>query len=178
MPSLADGLTIARLLVGLSLPLAIGRGGIAPVGLWLIAIGTDFFDGRVARRRGVSSAHGAVLDPIADVTVVLGALGALAAQGRIAWVAPLSVLASVVAYVAATVRASQGTDTVRVARSRVGHAAGVVNYAGVGVLLATVAWPSAAEPLLGTGVCVAIVAANLGAIAERSLRAQLSRRPT
>ena len=178
MAYLADVLTGARLLAGLLLPLAIVRGGVGPVGLWLLAIVTDFFDGPLARRHGAPSAHGAVLDPLADVTVVLAALGTLAVVGRIGWIVPLAVLASVLAYAVATVRSSRGSDEVRVARSRIGHAAGVVNYAAVGALLAGGVWPVFATSTITTVACVAVVATNLGAIAERSFGAELTRRPT
>jgi CDP-diacylglycerol---glycerol-3-phosphate 3-phosphatidyltransferase len=42
--------------------------------LFCVAMATDFFDGRLARRHGRSSPLGSLLDPIADKVLVLGAL--------------------------------------------------------------------------------------------------------
>ena len=45
------------------------------------AMATDWFDGRIARRRGRTSALGSLLDPIADKVLVLAALIALIDRG-------------------------------------------------------------------------------------------------
>ncbi len=42
--------------------------------LFCVAMATDWFDGRIARRRGHTSALGSLLDPIADKILVLAAL--------------------------------------------------------------------------------------------------------
>jgi CDP-diacylglycerol---glycerol-3-phosphate 3-phosphatidyltransferase len=50
------------------------------------AMTTDWFDGRLARRHGRSSALGSLLDPIADKVLVLGALVMLVGEGVVpAW---------------------------------------------------------------------------------------------
>src|SRR5215475_4523494 len=46
-----------------------------------IAMTTDFFDGRMARRYGYTSSVGSLLDPIADKVLVLAALVMLIEQG-------------------------------------------------------------------------------------------------
>jgi CDP-diacylglycerol---glycerol-3-phosphate 3-phosphatidyltransferase len=43
-------------------------------GLFAAAMATDWFDGRLARRRGRTSAFGSLLDPIADKILVLSVL--------------------------------------------------------------------------------------------------------
>jgi CDP-diacylglycerol--glycerol-3-phosphate 3-phosphatidyltransferase len=43
-------------------------------GVFCVAMTTDFFDGKLARRHGRSSALGSLLDPIADKVLVLGTL--------------------------------------------------------------------------------------------------------
>jgi CDP-diacylglycerol---glycerol-3-phosphate 3-phosphatidyltransferase len=73
--SLADQLTVARATV---VPLVVvlyvwdfsGHDYWA-TGLFGVAMATDWFDGRVARRTGRSSALGSLLDPIADKLLVL-----------------------------------------------------------------------------------------------------------
>src|SRR5881227_4055123 len=42
--------------------------------IFCVAMATDWFDGRLARRHGRSSALGSLLDPIADKVLVLGTL--------------------------------------------------------------------------------------------------------
>jgi len=41
---------------------------------FVVAMATDWFDGRIARRRGTSSALGSLLDPVADKVLVLAVL--------------------------------------------------------------------------------------------------------
>src|SRR5439155_4421 len=74
----ADQLTVAR---ALSVPIVIllyawtfhGHAYWATA-LFCVAMATDFFDGKLARRHGRSSPLGSLLDPIADKVLVLGAL--------------------------------------------------------------------------------------------------------
>jgi CDP-diacylglycerol---glycerol-3-phosphate 3-phosphatidyltransferase len=76
--SLPDGLTIAR---ALSVPFVVllyawnfnGHNYWATA-LFAAAMATDWFDGRIARSRGHSSALGSLLDPAADKILVLAVL--------------------------------------------------------------------------------------------------------
>ncbi len=94
----ANLLTLARLLFAPLLFLLIlqaddTRGASwAAFGLGVALAGTDYFDGRVARRSGVTSRSGAFLDPLADKVVVLGAAYCLVAVERYWWV-PVTLLA-------------------------------------------------------------------------------------
>ena len=94
----ANLLTIARLLLSPLLFLLIlqaedARGASwAAFGLGVALAGTDFFDGRVARRANVVSRSGAFLDPLADKVVVLGAAFCLVAVERYWWV-PVTIMA-------------------------------------------------------------------------------------
>ena len=55
--------------------------------VFCVAMSTDWFDGRLARRHGYSSSVGSLLDPIADKILVLAALVMLIEQGVIpAWI--------------------------------------------------------------------------------------------
>ncbi|MDR3510430.1 MAG: CDP-diacylglycerol--glycerol-3-phosphate 3-phosphatidyltransferase [Caulobacteraceae bacterium] len=96
MKHLPNALTVLRLILSLAMFAALvmvgegfNGGTIAPaLGVWLarfaffafvVAAITDFFDGWLARRWGVTSLTGAILDPIADKILVCGAiLGLLA----------------------------------------------------------------------------------------------------
>ena len=55
-------------------------------GVFIAAMTTDWFDGRVARRYGYSSALGSLLDPMADKVLVLAAMIVLIGEGAFpAW---------------------------------------------------------------------------------------------
>ena len=106
MSRAADALGVARLAAAAAFPPALARaadrpdGGSTPLLLFLVAAATDFFDGRVARRSGKASRHGALLDIGADVAFVLGAATSGAAVGHAAGVgnyALAGLLAGVVA---------------------------------------------------------------------------------
>src|SRR3954464_1134617 len=88
--SLADQLTVAR---ALSVPIVIvlyawSFSGHAywATAVFCVAMATDFFDGKLARRHGRSSALGSLLDPIAGKGLVLGPLVMLVGLGVVpAW---------------------------------------------------------------------------------------------
>ena len=82
---LADQLTLVRvaavpLVVGLYVSDFRGHDWWA-TGLFIAAMTTDWFDGRVARRRGRSSPLGSLLDPVADKLLVLTVLIVLIGRG-------------------------------------------------------------------------------------------------
>jgi CDP-diacylglycerol--glycerol-3-phosphate 3-phosphatidyltransferase len=72
---LADQLTVAR---AASVPFVValyvwsfGGHDYAATALFCLAMSTDWFDGRIARRRGRTSSLGSLLDPIADKLLVV-----------------------------------------------------------------------------------------------------------
>jgi CDP-diacylglycerol--glycerol-3-phosphate 3-phosphatidyltransferase len=82
---LADQLTLAR---AASVPPVIAlyiadfRGhNYWATALFVVAMSTDWFDGRIARSRGRSSPLGSLLDPVADKILVLSVLIVLIEQG-------------------------------------------------------------------------------------------------
>jgi CDP-diacylglycerol--glycerol-3-phosphate 3-phosphatidyltransferase len=88
--SLADTLAIARALAVVPIVWAIANDqhGLA-LTIFLAAAATDALDGWIARRRG-TTALGALIDPLADKVLVVGALIALSAIG-VGW--PVTVVA-------------------------------------------------------------------------------------
>jgi len=79
---LADQLTLAR---GAAVPIVVGLyvsdfdgHNWWATGLFIAAMTTDLFDGRVARARGRPSPLGSLLDPVADKLLVLTVLIMLA----------------------------------------------------------------------------------------------------
>jgi len=167
----ADALGVARLGAAAVLPAALGESmhGTRP---WLplalagVAIATDFVDGPLARRAGVPSRHGALLDNLADIAFVVAASATGARLGLVPWLAPAAMAIAFVTYVVAS--AGDGARAGwRPARSRAGHAAGVCNYAlAVGVALAaTIPQPALRALVAVAGLAVA--ALNLAAVLAR-----------
>jgi CDP-diacylglycerol---glycerol-3-phosphate 3-phosphatidyltransferase len=94
---LADQLTLAR---ALAVPFVVALFALDfhghnwwATGVFAVAMATDWFDGRVARRRGHTSPLGGLLDPIADKILVLSVLIVLIEQG----VFPAWMVAAIVA---------------------------------------------------------------------------------
>jgi CDP-diacylglycerol--glycerol-3-phosphate 3-phosphatidyltransferase len=78
---LADGLTVARALLGLPLILALGAGQAALAWVLLLLGGlSDAADGWLARRAGGGSTWGARLDPLTDKILIAAPLLWLGAQ--------------------------------------------------------------------------------------------------
>jgi CDP-diacylglycerol--glycerol-3-phosphate 3-phosphatidyltransferase len=82
--TLADQLTIARAasapIVVLLFAVHFGSHDYWATGVFCVAMSTDWFDGRIARRSGRTSSFGSLLDPLADKVLVLGALVVLLDQ--------------------------------------------------------------------------------------------------
>ena len=159
MSPLADALGVVRLAIAAVLPrvLCDGVHGTRP---WLagvlvgIAIVTDAVDGPLARRAGEPTRHGALLDNLADIAVVLTASATGAGLGLVPWVAPAAMAVAFALYLAASGRVAAGW---RPARSRLGHAAGVCNYALAVAVALAVAAPALRPAVRAAGLLVAAV---------------------
>ena len=96
----ADQLTVAR---ALSVPLVVllfawdfPNHDYWATAVFCVAMSTDFFDGRLARRHGRTSPLGSLLDPIADKVLVLATLVMLVGQNVApAWMVALIVVREV-----------------------------------------------------------------------------------
>lgn len=163
---MADALSVVRLLLAACLPALLLRRSPAALLVWGVAALTDFLDGRVARRRG-GSRWGGVLDVVADVAFVGGGLVAAAVVGLVPAVAPAAVACSVAAYVLASVRASRAGG-IRLARSRLGHRAGIANWACVGLVAGEAAVPGWPLDDLAFVAGAGVAAINMAAVAERA----------
>jgi len=122
----ADALGLLRLGAAVAMPREIAAaaadpGSWGPVCLFAIAATSDFLDGRLARATSRPTAHGALLDTVADVSFVLAAIGSGAAIGLVTWAAPLAIVAAVVSYALASLRRSTHAGAWRLARRAGGH---------------------------------------------------------
>ncbi len=104
--------------------------GLACVLFW-IAVATDWFDGRVARARGESTAFGGLLDHASDATFVSLGLLALAQADRIPIGLPLLVALAFVQYVLDS-RALEGR---RLRASALGRWNGILYFVPPGLLV-------------------------------------------
>lgn len=175
--TMADALSLLRLVLALVFPALLAYRTPLALTVWALAATTDFADGRVARRRG-SSPRGPILDVVADVAFVLGGLVAAAELRMVPVVTPIAVGCSVVAYALASARLSADTASVRLARSRLGHAAGIANWVCVGCCAGSIAFPGALWATLLPVAGLATAGLNLSAVAARLLPAQLAGRPS
>lgn len=91
----ANLLTLLRLACVVPCAWAIAQGDWqTAAGLFTIAVVSDFFDGRLARRQGSASAFGGLFDHATDATFVTITLGTLACLGHLPlWLAPLVAVA-------------------------------------------------------------------------------------
>lgn len=89
----ANAVTIARIVVTpLLLAVILGGGASWPAfAFWMVLSGTDWVDGYLARRQGITRS-GAFLDPLADKCLILGAMFALVAEGLFWWL-PVTLIA-------------------------------------------------------------------------------------
>ncbi len=83
--SLADQLTVARMaaapLIVLLYVVDFSGHDYWATAVFAVAMATDWFDGRLARRSGRTSAMGSLLDPVADKVLVLAVLIVLVDRG-------------------------------------------------------------------------------------------------
>jgi phosphatidylglycerophosphate synthase len=170
VPRPADLLSLLRLAVAAVFPFVLLRGGGLPAMLWVVAAASDYLDGPLARWTGVGTRRGAVLDNVADITFVFGGLATAAAVGLVPWLVPAAILLAVLDYVRASLEAGPRDLAGGLARSGIGHAAGVLNYACLGVVCAGLAWPESVPGIAPPIVELATVATNVGAVVMRGLR--------
>ena len=87
--NLPNTITLLRTLAALAVPLMLidGDGRIRQLALllYILAAGTDWLDGVLARRLNATSPFGRMLDPIADNLLLAGCLFALAAVDDWSW---------------------------------------------------------------------------------------------
>ena len=130
----------------------------------IVAAGSDFIDGRIARRLGVASGSGRWLDAIADVTFVLAAIFCEAAAGATPFYIPILIALSFSQYAIDSV--VFGGRAARPVRSRLGHWGGIINYALVIAL--AIAPPPALVGAIVRSLAPLIALFYLAAISERA----------
>jgi phosphatidylglycerophosphate synthase len=146
---------------------ALGRRDWAALGVFAVAAASDFADGRLARRAGRVTGRGAILDAAADVVFVLAGTMRAAALGRLSWAVPAAIAASAGAYAAASLRRSRRAHAIVLAHTPLGHAAGIVNYAVVGLAAGAATLSAQRWDTILAGAGALAVGLNLAAVAAR-----------
>jgi phosphatidylglycerophosphate synthase len=161
----ANALTLLRLLLILPFVAAVRSGAAVEASLlFALAAASDFADGRLARRRGESSAHGAFLDHAVDAGFVTAGAAALASLGALpVWLAPLIAIAFVQYALDSRWLVASGLRG-----STLGRWNGIAYYVIVAVPVVRdglgLAWPA---PPLVRALGWALVASTLLSISER-----------
>ena len=87
--NLPNILTLSRIVLAVVLVFLLEQssalGNFLAVGVFIIASLTDFYDGHLAKKQGLVSDFGKIMDPIADKILMLSAFGVLAHLGLIDW---------------------------------------------------------------------------------------------
>lgn len=146
----------------------VGGGGWGPLVLATGGALTDFLDGPLARRQPPTR-YGALLDNVADIALVLAGTGTAAELGMVPWAAPVAIALAFGAYALAST-ASREASGWHPARSRLGHAAGVLNYALVLLVTGALALPRGPWPPILALASGAVIAVNLAAVGARIIR--------
>lgn len=101
--------------------------------LFTLAMFTDLFDGYIARRYGMVTALGKLLDPLADKLLVCSAMVMLIPPGRVpAWIVAVIVAREIGV---TALRGAASTEGLVIAASRLGKAKTVLLSIGVGALI-------------------------------------------
>lgn len=127
----------------------------------MVAGATDVLDGQIARRRGLVTQTGQLLDPLADKLMMLAVLFSLLASHRVPWlVAGLLVLRDAAMIVGSIVVYVQGKRVIPKANFW-GKLTTVFYYITICVVI--LAWPSqtAGIPLLWFTVCLSYMTSIL-----------------
>ena len=114
--------------------------------VFVVAMATDWFDGRIARRQGTSSALGSLLDPVADKVLVLAVLVMLIGE-RVApaWMVALIVVREILVSGLRLAAIERGVvlsarDLGRIKTWVQAIAAAVAGFAAAGAWSTDVAW--------------------------------------
>ncbi len=153
----ANAVTIARIAIAIPTLALIYQNGAnwLNLSLWFAVTSSDSLDGWLARRDGATRS-GAFLDPLADKTIVLGGLGALAARGDMVWWPVLLIAAREVGI--SVYRSVAGKRGIVLPAQRLGKYKAFTQYSAVGlvVLPVTASWVGVQQLWLAVAVFLTV----------------------
>lgn len=104
------------------------------IGLFVVVCASDYYDGPLARASGRSSEWGKTFDNLADITFLLVTLSYLTYRGVAPWWIPGAVGCAFAQYTLDSWWLSRKAPRMTLVPNSIGHWAGVLNYAGTGVM--------------------------------------------
>ena len=171
MKRAADFCTVLRVLLApvlawqLSLPRE--QAGCVPLAVYLVAAGTDYVDGALARAAGTASRRGRVFDHGADALLLFPAFLALAMRGTIPFALPLAAVTAFTLYVIEGWRRGGTLGAIELTSSRSGALGGVLNYVLVGAATVAICVDTRAVDRAAYAAAFAVAAVNAAAALER-----------
>ena len=169
---MANLLTTLRLLLALPAAAAFALESllspIALAAILLAAIASDYFDGKVARARGMASASGQLFDHATDCLFVTTCLSAAALAGNVPWLLPPLIAAAFLQYVFDSYYL-QRRKSLRM--SFLGRWNGILYFVPLVLIAAARIIDPLAELLHQTTtlLCYALILSTLASIADRTL---------
>jgi CDP-diacylglycerol--glycerol-3-phosphate 3-phosphatidyltransferase len=179
--SLPNLITLVRIALSpllLALPWYHGRTWSAIIGFAFLAVSlTDILDGYLARRHGLESRIGKLLDPLADKVLVTTAFVMLVAVGRIPPMAlPLIVAILGREFAVSSLRGVAGSEGVVIAASPLGKWKTGFQIAAITALL--IHWPFLGLPAHEIGLALLVVATALTLVSGYAyMRAYFEKHP-
>lgn len=159
--SLPDALAVFRALAGLPIVFALGFNGRAfALALFVAAALSDALDGWLARRSGIVTDHGALLDPLADKALVLVTLAGLSLVDAV----PIELAAAIGVreLLVSGLRVLRYRAGARMPTSFAAKVKTALEMCGIAILI--VARSPAVEATLGVALLAAALAIGLGTL--------------
>ena len=165
--ALPDLLSFSRIFLGFLLFFSLDSTPIAPMLIVMVAMGTDFVDGKIARALGVASRRGLYLDVAADGVFLLGGLSMMALRGWTSAVLPPAIALALLDLGLQWRRRKPGDAPVRGVADRAGHLAGTLNF--FALLAATMVPLGWLDPAWTQAMGLVVAALNLSPVLLRRL---------
>lgn len=150
----------------LGLPRA--QAGWIPFAIYVVAAGTDYADGVLARAAGTASRRGRVFDHCADALLLFPSFLVLAAEGRVPFALPCAATTAFGLYVLDGWRRGGSLAALELTGSRTGAVGGVLNYVVAGAAAATTAGSGSLDAVL-YAAALGVAAVNGAAALERAV---------
>lgn len=146
-----------------------GQAGWIPFAIYVVAAGTDYADGVLARAAGTASRRGRVFDHCADALLLFPSFLVLAAEGRVPFALPYAAMTAFGLYVLDGRRRGGSLAALELTGSRTGAVGGVLNYVVAGAAAATTGLGGGLVDGVLYATALGVAAVNGAAACERSV---------
>lgn len=146
------------------------RAGLVTFVVYVVAAGTDYLDGTLARAAGTASRRGRVFDHGADALLLFPTFWVLAIRGRWSVLLPLAATTAFSLYLIDGWRRGGSLNAIELTSSRSGALGGVLNYVLAGMAAAAVFIDADTVDHTIYAVAFVVAAVNAWAALERLAR--------